>query len=235
MKTIFHPAASRGHADHGWLRSYHSFSFAGYYNPERMGFGLLRVLNDDRVSGGMGFGRHPHDNMEIISIPLSGALKHKDSMGNESVIKTDEVQIMSAGTGVEHSEFNYSKTEEVNFLQLWIFPEKDDITPRYEQKYFDPERRLNKWQTVVAPDGKDAIWINQNAYLNRVRLDAGQSIEYHLHGLQQGAYLFLLDGHISLNGTELHTRDAAGIWETGTFEIKSNSSSELLLIEVPMS
>ncbi len=235
MKTIFHSADSRGHADHGWLRSHHSFSFAGFHHPEKMGFGLLRVLNDDRVTGGMGFGTHPHENMEIISIPLSGALRHKDSIGNESTIKTGEVQIMSAGTGVKHSEFNPNSNQEVNFLQIWILPDKIDITPRYDQKYFDPEASSDKWQTLVSPEDNGAIWINQHAYISRVKLNEGSTIKYNLHAPGQGAYLFLLEGNISIEDAgNLHRRDAMGIWETDGFNIISSSPSQVLVIEVPM-
>ena len=234
MKSILHKASSRGHADHGWLKSDHSFSFAGYHNPDRMGFGLLRVLNDDRVAGGMGFGTHPHDNMEIISIPLSGSLKHRDDMGNESVIKTNEVQIMSAGTGVKHSEFNNSPTEEVNFLQLWIFPEKQDITPRYEQKHFSPEGRQNRWQQVVAPDNEKAVWINQQAYLSRATIESGKIMGYKLHSDNHGAYIFVLEGGIKIGDRNLEKRDALGIWDVEAFTVESERKSEVLVIEVPL-
>jgi len=234
MRTIYHKSDTRGYADHGWLRSYHSFSFAGFHDPQKMGFGLLRVLNDDRVAGGMGFGTHPHDNMEIISIPLSGSLKHRDDMGNESVIKSNEVQIMSAGTGVKHSEFNHSATDEVNFLQLWIFPEKKDITPRYEQKYFGPEDRENKWQMVVAPDNEEAIWINQQAYISRATIDEGKQLDYSLKSSNHGAYVFLLDGEASIEDQKLASRDALGVWDTEDFAIKADSGSDVLLVEVPI-
>ena len=235
MKTIYHKASNRGHADHGWLKSDHSFSFAGFYDPEKMGFGLLRVLNDDRVAPGMGFGTHPHDNMEIISIPLAGSLKHRDDMGHSSVIQSGEVQIMSAGTGIRHSEFNNSNIDEVNFLQLWIIPEKRDITPRYEQKHFDQKGRVNQWQTVVSPEANGAIWINQQAYLSRADVENGKQLTYQLHGSDLGVYLFLLDGQVRIADRQLTTRDALGIWDTEQFTVEALSPSELLLIEVPMS
>jgi redox-sensitive bicupin YhaK (pirin superfamily) len=216
------------------LKSDHSFSFAGFYDTAKMGFGLLRVLNDDRVAGGMGFGTHPHDNMEIISIPLAGSLKHRDDMGNSAVINTDEVQIMSAGTGVKHSEFNNSQNEAVNFLQLWILPEKQGITPRYEQKHFPPEDRVNRWQLVVAPDNKGAVWINQQAYLSRAILEANKTLDYQLHSGKHGGFVFLLEGRVKIEDQYLESRDALGLWDTDKFSIQAIASSEILLIEVPM-
>lgn len=233
---VIHKADTRGHANHGWLNSYHSFSFASYYDPERMGFGLLRVLNDDTVAPGMGFGAHPHDNMEIVSIPLSGELAHKDSTGNAKVIKTNEVQIMSAGTGLTHSEFNNSKTEPVKFLQIWVFPKERDIKPRYEQKNFNPEDRVNKFQTVVSPDKEDeAIWINQDAWFSLASLQPGFSEDYVLHGKEHhGVYAFVLDGEVEIEGVKLSKRDGMGIYNTDKLNIKADSTCELLLIEVPM-
>lgn len=235
MKTIIHRAESRGFADHDWLKSYHSFSFASYYNPDRMNFGLLRVLNDDSVAAGMGFGKHPHDNMEIVSIPLKGSLKHEDSMGNKMVIGPNEVQIMSAGTGVRHSEYNNSETEEVKFLQIWVFPKEKNIQPRYEQKVFNPEDRVNRFKTVVSPDGSgDALQINQDAYFVLGDLETGKSISYNLHDKSHGVYVFVLEGSIQAGGETLKRRDAIGITETDSFEIKANENAEVLLIEVPM-
>lgn len=232
---VIHRADTRGHANHGWLDSYHTFSFARYHNPERMGFGLLRVLNDDVVAPGMGFGAHPHDNMEIVSIPLSGTLAHQDSTGNSKTIQTNEVQIMSAGTGLTHSEFNYSKTEPVKFLQLWVFPKERDIKPRYEQKAFNPEDRLNKLQTVVSPDqNEDALWINQDAWFSLGTLKSGFSGEYRLHKSGNGVYAFVLVGEAEIAGEKLSRRDGMGISGTDALDIKTSSDAELLLMEVPM-
>ncbi|WP_439881800.1 pirin family protein [Pontibacter sp. MBLB2868] len=234
-KKVIHKADTRGHANHGWLNSYHSFSFASYYNPERMGFGLLRVLNDDTVAPGMGFGAHPHDNMEIVSIPLSGELAHKDSTGNEKTIHTNEVQIMSAGTGLTHSEYNHSKTEPVKFLQIWVFPKERDIKPRYEQKSFKPEDRQNQLQTVVSPDkDSEAIWINQDAWFTLGTLKQGFSENYKLHNKEHGVYAFVLEGEVEVDGEKLSKRDAVGISEVDSIRIKADSDAELLLIEVPM-
>lgn len=235
MKTIVHKADSRGYADHGWLKSYHTFSFAGYHNPERVRFGLLRVLNDDIVEPGMGFGAHPHDNMEIVSIPLSGSLAHKDSTGSERVINTGDVQIMSAGSGLYHSEYNASKKDPVNFLQIWVFPKERDIEPGYDQKTFAVNERLNKFQIVVSPAGNDsALWINQDAYFSLAKLEKGNELEYDVKHKGNGAYLFVIEGDVIAAGENLAKRDAAGISETGSFNIKAESDSEILVIEVPM-
>lgn len=234
-QIIKHTANSRGIADFGWLLSKHTFSFGRYYNPERINFGALRVLNDDIVQGGMGFGTHPHDNMEIVSIPLEGNLEHKDSTGNTEVIKTGDVQIMSAGYGLSHSEYNHSKTDQVNFLQIWVLPKKQNIEPRYEQITFDPEKRRNKLQTVVAPDDDSALWINQDAWFSLVDLDPKTSIDYQVHRKGNGAYIFQIEGSSSINNDEtLNRRDAAGVVDTQGFEIISNTSSKILVIEVPM-
>ncbi|MDX5481932.1 MAG: pirin family protein [Hymenobacteraceae bacterium] len=234
-KKVLHKANTRGHANHGWLNSYHTFSFARYYNPERMGFGLLRVLNDDVVAPGMGFGAHPHDNMEIISIPLSGALEHQDSTGNRKVIRTNDVQIMSAGFGLTHSEYNHSKEEQVNFLQIWVFPKLKDIEPRYEQKTFKPEDRQNKLQTVVSPEKDNgAIWINQDAWFTLGTLKEGFSEEYKLHKEGNGVYAFVIEGDVEIDGEKLNKRDGLGISETGSFSIKASSDAELLLMEIPI-
>lgn len=234
MKTIVHKADSRGSADHGWLKSRHTFSFAGYYNPERMHFGILRVLNDDQVAGGMGFGTHPHENMEIVSIPLQGDLEHKDSTGRHKIIKQGDVQIMSAGTGIQHSEYNHSKDEEVHFLQIWVFPKEKDIEPRYEQKTYEPENRMNKFQTVVSPEGGDALWINQDAYFSMANLDAGTRLNYKVNKPGNGVYLFVLNGDLEAADQSLSTRDAVGVSETESFELKAKSYAEVLAIEVPM-
>jgi redox-sensitive bicupin YhaK (pirin superfamily) len=235
MKTVIHRSKDRGHADHGWLNAYHSFSFAGYYNPLKTRFGLLRVLNDDSVAAGMGFGTHPHDNMEIVTIPLEGDLEHKDNMGNSSVIRKNDVQIMSAGTGVTHSEFNHSKKDFVKLFQIWVFPKKEDITPRYEQKTYLPEDRKNKFQVVVSPDTNDGgVWINQDAYFSLGNFDSGNTIDYKIRKDGNGVYLMVIKGDIEIAGEKLNDRDAIGISNTDKFEIKTNSNTELLLIEVPM-
>ena len=234
MKTVLHKANSRGHANHGWLDSYHSFSFAGYYNPERVHFGALRVLNDDTVKGGYGFSKHPHDNMEIVSIPLSGSLEHKDTTGRHEIIRQHDVQIMSAGSGISHSEQNADKSAEVRFLQIWVFPKEQDITPRYEQKSFNPSERQNQVVTVVAPDNKHAVWINQDAWFSLGKLDKGFKTSYHLHKEGNGVYAFVIDGSVSVGGQLLEKRDALGIWETGEITVEATESTEVLLIEVPM-
>ena len=234
MKTIVHKAASRGFANHGWLQSYHTFSFAGYHNPERMNFGMLRVLNDDIVKPKMGFGTHPHNNMEIISIPISGALSHKDSMNNQRSIEVGEVQVMSAGTGLTHSEFNDSSTDEVNFLQLWIFPEQQNVTPYYNQKKFESTERKNKFQSLISPKTKQiegSLPVNQQAYIFMIDITSDFEIEYKL---KNGAYFFLIDGEISIADETLEKRDAIGIYETNKVTIKAKKESKLLVIDVPM-
>jgi len=234
-KKVIDKADTRGHANHGWLDSHHTFSFARYHNPQRMGFGLLRVINDDVVAPGMGFGAHAHDNMEIISIPLSGALEHQDSTGNKKVIYTNDVQIMSAGSGLKHSEYNHSKTEKVNFLQIWVLPKEENITPRYEQKTFNPEDRQNQLQTVVSPekDGEN-IWINQDAWFSLGSLKSGFSEAYKMHKPGNGVYAFVLEGDVEIDGEKLSKRDGIGISETDTVSIKATSDAEILLMEVPM-
>lgn len=234
MEITIHRSDSRGLAEHGCLTSRHSFSFASYHNPERMGFGLLRVLNDDIVAGGKGFATHPHKNMEIISIPLFGDLVHKDSTGREQIIRSGDVQIMSAGTGIAHSEYNHSATEEVQFLQIWIFPKEKDVVPRYDQKSFSPEGRINQWQKVVSNQADGAIAIHQDAALSLADVDAGQELTYTWEHPANGLYLFVLNGEVEVDGTTLDTRDAAGITGTSSLEIKAKSYAELLAIEVPM-
>lgn len=231
--TVFHSSESRGLADHGWLKSRHTFSFAGYYNPDRLNFGALRVLNDDIVAPGMGFGTHPHDNMEIISIPISGSLAHKDSTGNEREIKTGEVQIMSAGTGIRHSEYNYSKTDAVNFLQIWVLPKEKNIAPKYDQKDFTEQLKSNSLVTVVSPVDSEALCINQDAILSLGKLKAGTEIRHKLKYEGNGIYAFLIDGETEINGTLLKSRDAFGIFDEKDFSIKVHKDSTLLLIEIP--
>jgi len=235
-QTILHKAASRGYADHGWLISRHTFSFAGYYHPERIHFGALRVLNDDYVAEGMGFGTHPHDNMEIISIPLEGDLEHKDSMGNVSVIKHGDVQVMSAGTGITHSEYNRNKDKPVKFLQIWVFPNKKNVKPRYQQITLDISERHNKLQPIVSPnDNDEGVWIHQDAWFHLGTFDKDFSAEYALKKSGNGVYVFVIKGSVSVNGTLLDERDGLGIWETESFHIISQSpGAEVLLMEVPM-
>lgn len=237
MNTIIHKAETRGFANHGWLKSSHSFSFASYQNPERMNFGMLRVLNDDVVQPKMGFGTHPHQNMEIISIPLKGALSHKDSMENKRAIEVGEVQVMSAGTGLTHSEFNDSSTDDVNFLQLWIIPEEMGVEPNYEQRRFDASLQKNKFQTVVAPKDKrvdNALPISQQAYIYRADLDKDVSISIATKHNNNGIYIFVVDGEIQVDGNILNSRDAIGIWNVKETSIKAVNNSKLIAIEVPM-
>jgi redox-sensitive bicupin YhaK (pirin superfamily) len=233
MQTKIQRAEERGKADFGWLNSHHSFSFGQWYDPAKMHFGALRVLNDDIVTGGKGFGTHPHDNMEIVSIPLKGALAHKDSTGTDGIILTGDVQIMSAGTGIRHSEYNASQTDDVNFLQVWIIPKKQNIQPRYEQKTFDAAERKNKWQVVVSPE-KDAasVWINQDAVFSLAHID--DTITYQNKFKGNGLYLFVLEGEVTVNNEVLKKRDAIEISGADTVEIKANKEADLLAIEVPM-
>lgn len=234
-KTVLHKAATRGDANHGWLHSKHTFSFANYYNPERMHFGVLRVLNDDMVDAGMGFGTHPHDNMEIISIPLEGDLEHKDSMGNVTVIRKGDVQVMSAGTGISHSEFNKNKDKLVKFLQIWVFPNKRDVKPRYDQITLNLEDRHNKLQQILSPNPDDAgVWIHQNAWFHLGKFDKGTSAEYNFKAKNNGLYVFNLSGDLLINNQLLNARDGYGIWDTDKVSIKAESDAEFLLMEVPM-
>lgn len=235
MKTVTHNANTRGHANHGWLDSHHSFSFANYYNPERIHFGALRVLNDDIVKGGNGFGSHPHDNMEIVSIPLKGALEHKDTTGRHEIIKTNDVQIMSAGSGITHSEYNASKTDPVNFLQIWVFPKVKNIAPRYEQKTFDPAARENKFQVVVSPEQNgEGVYINQDAWFSLGTLKKDFTTSYDVKRQGNGVYVFVLSGEVTVNGQKLNTRDGLGVSETESLSITANADAEVLLLDVPM-
>lgn len=235
MKTVLHKANTRGHANHGWLDSYHTFSFAGYYDPTRVHFGALRVLNDDIVVGGAGFGQHPHDNMEIISIPLRGALEHGDNTGGHGIIKSGEVQIMSAGSGIAHSEKNASKTDDVNFLQIWVFPKERNIQPRYDQKLFLSEDRMNKFQTVVSPEKNNGtLWINQDAWFSLGKFNEGQEASYEINKKGNGVYAFVINGDVTINDQKLNKRDGLGIWDTDKLSIMADKIAEVLLIEVPM-
>jgi redox-sensitive bicupin YhaK (pirin superfamily) len=235
-QTIIHRAETRGFANHGWLQSYHSFGFAGYHNPERVHFGALRVLNDDTVKGGMGFGKHPHDNMEIISIPLEGDLEHQDSMGNKAVIKKGDIQIMSAGTGIYHSEYNKNSDEAVKFLQIWIFPNQKNVSPRYDQITLNKEDRKNKLQQVLSPNENDeGVWIHQDAWFHMGIFEKGIHQNYTFKQKNNGVYAFIIEGAFTINGQQLSKRDGMGIWETDSIEIESNdNNAEILLIEVPM-
>lgn len=236
MGKIVHRAKSRGHTELGWLHSFHSFSFGDYYDPERVHFGKLRVLNDDAVEPGRGFSRHPHNDMEIVSIPLEGALKHQDSTGTLQVIRKGEVQIMSAGTGVFHSEYNNSDKNMVRFLQIWVLPKEKSIPPRYGQKSFDAEDRHNRFQTVVSPDGREgSLRINQDAYFSLADLDAGTALVYPLKSPGNGLYFFLIEGRIGISGETLETRDAIGLTGVSEVEIRSLDASSMVCIEVPFS
>ena len=232
--TVYHPAATRGHARHGWLDSYHTFSFGGYHDPARTHFGLLRVLNDDTVAGGQGFGAHPHANMEIVSIPLEGDLRHRDSTGRHEIIRQGDVQIMSAGSGIQHSEVNANADRPVKFLQIWVFPKEHGIAPRYEQKSFPPAGREGRFQTVVSPTDPEAVWINQDAVFSLGRLAAGQAADYRVQFPGNGVYCFVLSGEVTINGQPLAPRDGLGVRETETLSIRADSAAEVLLIDVPM-
>ena len=237
MTTKLFEANSRGKADYGWLKANFSFSFGNYYNPERVQFGMLRVLNDDTIDGGTGFGTHPHDNMEIITIPLEGGLKHRDSMGNEGVIRFGEIQVMSAGTGVQHSEMNASQNEQAKTLQLWVFPDKEDVTPRYDQKSFDIENQINTFVNIVSPKDKNegnALWVHQQTFFNLGIFEKNTSITYTINIPENGVYLFLIEGEIEVDNQILKPRDAMGIIDIDQFEIKINLKAKILLVEVPM-
>ncbi|MEC4112529.1 pirin family protein [Myroides pelagicus] len=228
-------ANSRGYADHGWLKSYHTFSFANYKNEDRVHFGVLRVLNDDLVAPGMGFGTHPHDNMEIISIPLSGELSHKDSIGNGTIIKTGEIQIMSAGTGINHSEFNPNDDVPSQFLQIWLFPNKLNVKPRYDQITLNPENRLNKWDQILSPNPDDnGVWIHQDAWFSLADLDKDKQLEYTKKEKNNGLYLFVLEGSIFIENTSLGRRDAIGIIEKDEITLSATENAKILLMDIPM-
>ncbi len=234
MKSILQAADRRGHVSFGWLNSHHSFSFGNYHDPEKVNFGMLRVLNDDVITGGSGFGAHPHDNMEIVSVPLYGALEHKDSTGTNAVINQNDVQIMSAGTGIKHSEYNHYKDKEANFLQIWVFPKKRNISPRYDQKTFNPEERINRFQTVVAPDDDKAVWINQDAWFSLAKLKSDFSTSYPIKKEGNGVYVFVLEGNVTVSGQSLFKQDAMGVWDVDALDITAHTDAEILLIDVPM-
>ncbi len=235
MKSVLHKSNTRGHANHGWLDSRHSFSFANYYNPERMHFGVLRVLNDDVVAAGRGFGTHPHDNMEIISIPLEGDLEHKDSMGNTTVIRQGDVQVMSAGTGVFHSEYNKNKDREVRFLQIWLFPNKRDVKARYDQITLDNQHLKNQFYQILSPNpDDDGVWIHQNAWFHMGNLEAGNEQTYRVKDAENGVYIFVLEGDVAVEGQALNKRDGFGVWDTDQISLKAGSDAKVLLMDVPM-
>lgn len=235
MKLTVHKAGGRGHADHGWLNTWHSFSFASYYNPDRMHFGALRVLNDDTVQAGMGFGTHPHDNMEIITIVLEGELEHRDSMGNGSVITQGEVQVMSAGTGIQHSEFNHSGKNDLSLLQIWVFPDKKNVVPRYGQTRFPEEEIAGKWRTVVSPDGADdSLWIHQQAWFSLGVFEPGTTVRYPLKKADSLIYLFLISGEIEIEAETLNPRDGLCLEEIDIeVMLKTIKNSKILLMEIP--
>jgi quercetin 2,3-dioxygenase len=236
MKTILHKADTRGHANHGWLDAHHTFSFANYYDRSRQNFGVLRVLNDDQIAGGMGFGRHPHDNMEIVTIPLSGDLEHRDSMGNVGVIRHGDVQIMSAGTGIYHSEKNHNLHEDLKLLQIWVFPKLENIEPRYDQQTFAVADRKNHFQTIVSPLGSDGggVGMNQDAWFSLGNLEKGIETTYKINKSGNGVYVFVIDGEVSVENQTLNRRDGLGISETENFKIKANENAEVLLMEIPI-
>lgn len=232
---VLHKAASRGHANHGWLDSHHTFSFSNYHNPERMHFGVLRVLNDDHVEPGMGFGTHPHNNMEIISIPLEGDLEHKDSMGNTTVIRNGDIQVMSAGSGITHSEYNKNTDKAVKFLQIWIFPKEKNVQPRYDQITLNASDRQNKLQQILSPSPDDeGVWIHQNAWFHMGTLNKGISLDYAVKQPGNGVYAFVLQGDVTIAGQQLNSRDGLGIWDVDKLKITADSNAEVLLMDVPM-
>lgn len=235
MKTIFYPENERGHANHGWLDAHHTFSFASWYNPEKMNFGVLRVLNDDRVAPGMGFGQHPHDNMEIITIPLSGSIRHQDTMGNQAIVKAGEIQVMSAGTGIQHSETNPSSTEELTLFQIWLFPDKRGHEPRYDQRPLDEAKMNNQFAQILSPNASDDnVWIHQNAWFNMGKFTEDKTVEYKMNDTSNGLFVMQVEGESTVANQTLKRRDAIGIVESDTVVLDIKKGSTLLLMEVPL-
>ncbi|MCY1720558.1 pirin family protein [Prolixibacteraceae bacterium Z1-6] len=235
MNSIVHKAESRGHANHGWLNAKHTFSFANYYDPERIQFGVLRVLNDDIIAGGKGFGMHPHDNMEIITIPLEGDLEHKDNMGNSAVIRQGDVQVMSAGTGVFHSEFNKNGGQPINLLQIWVFPNKKNVEPRYDQISIRDIEEENKFYQILSPDENDqGVWIHQDAWFHLGNFEPGVSDTYKIKKQGNGVYLFVIEGEVEVKGQKLTKRDGCGIWDANEFTVSAQTNARVLLMEIPM-
>jgi quercetin 2,3-dioxygenase len=233
--SVLHKANSRGHARHGWLETHHSFSFANYYDPRRMNFGVLRVMNDDIIAPSMGFGMHQHQNMEIITIPLEGQLEHKDSMGNQAVINTDEIQVMSAGKGIYHSEYNHSRTHLVKLLQIWMFPNKQNVEPRYDELKLNPADRLNQFQQILSPNPNDAgVWVHQNAWFHLGSFDKGVDNEYVMKDKNNGLYVFIIEGSAQIEEQLLERRDGFGIQNVDKIKIQVLEKAEILLMEVPM-
>lgn len=234
MKSILHPSGSRGHANHGWLETWHSFSFARYYNPDRIQFGALRVLNDDRIAAGRGFGEHPHDNMEIITIPLKGELEHKDTLGNSGIIRSGEVQVMSAGSGIQHSEFNPDREKETELLQIWVIPNMGQVQPRYDQRSLKEFEVENAFYQILSPDREDqGVWIHQDAWFDLGKFSRDTTLSYHFRRPGNGLYAFMIEGSASFEGQELQRRDGLGIWDTAELEIKAAGGSFILLMELP--
>ena len=235
MKTILHKSETRGHANHGWLNTHHTFSFANYYNPERVHFGTLRVLNDDWIAGGEGFGKHPHDNMEIITIPLKGGVEHQDSMCNKGIINAGEVQVMSAGTGIFHSEYNANSDAALELLQIWVFSNKKNMTPRYQQMTLADLQKPNELYQILSPEADDAgVWIHQNAWFHLGDLSAGWEGSYTLKNAQSGVYIFIIEGDATVAGNELSRRDGLGVTDTQEIKIAAKSVAKILIMEVPM-
>ncbi len=237
MKTVLHRADTRGHANHGWLNANHSFSFANYYNPERTNFGVLRVLNDDQIAAGKGFGKHPHDNMEIITIPLEGDLEHEDSMGNKEVIRQGDVQVMSAGTGIYHSEYNKNSDQELKLLQIWVFPNKKGVAPRYDQITLKRDQLNNQFYQILSPNADDeGVWIHQDAWFHLGEFDTDTTLNYQLkNASKNGVYAFVIEGKVTIENQALARRDGFGIWDTNELKISASKGAKVLLMEVPMS
>lgn len=236
MNSVLHKANTRGNANHGWLKANHSFSFANYYNPERMHFGVLRVLNDDTIAPGRGFGTHPHDNMEIITIPLEGDLKHEDNMGNGTVIKNGDIQVMSAGTGITHSEFNANNNSEVKLLQIWLFPNKKNVEPRYDQIEIKSISKTNEFNQILSPFKDDqGVWIHQNAWFQLGSFDKSTAIDYNIKKETNGLYVFMIEGQAKVNDQDLYLRDGYGLWNTEEIKIQAEKGSKILMMDVPMS